>query len=212
MPTGQFEKLDQEKKKIIIDAALKEFAENGVINASTNSIVKNCGISKGSLFKYFETKDELCFYLFEQVANEMLKDLAFNINNFSSELFQKIIDYSVWETGWYIKNPLKGKFVITVAKETDREFVRKRSERFQEKSENIYEELLKDVDAGQFNVDKTFVAKIVKWVVEGYNLEFLGHVDLSKKSLGELQTEFMNGITICIGALKKGIVKNRKSK
>ena len=56
MPTKIFTELDEKKQERIIDAALKEFAEYGYENASTNRIVKTCGVSKGSLFKYFENK------------------------------------------------------------------------------------------------------------------------------------------------------------
>lgn len=206
MPTNQFMNLKPEKRNLIIDSAVKEFAENGVLNASTNSIVKNCGISKGSLFKYFETKDEMCLDLFEIVTNEMLKDLSENIKDFSSDLFQKIIDYSVWETGWYIKNPLKGKFVIAVAKETDKDFVKKRDERFQKKSENVYEELLSNVSADLFRVKKSAVAKIIKWVIEGYNQEFLSKVDLTKSSINKLQKKYLNGLVSNIDVLKRGVL------
>ena len=56
MPMKLFTELDSEKQERILDAALKEFAEYGYENGSTNRIVKNCGISKGSLFTYFENK------------------------------------------------------------------------------------------------------------------------------------------------------------
>lgn len=62
MPTNQFLNLGAEKKNNIIQVSIAEFAQNGFVNASTNRIVKECGISKGSLFKYFESKEDLYFF------------------------------------------------------------------------------------------------------------------------------------------------------
>lgn len=208
MPTKMFEHLNDEKKNRIIEVALKEFGDNGIVNASTNDIVKACGISKGSLFKYFQTKDELCFYLFDLVTNEMLSDLAVNMQSFSDELFQRYIDYSVWETSWYISNPVKGRFVIAVASEKDKDFEEKRTKRYGVKSDNVYQDLVKDIPEDQFNVDSHTLSNIVKWVIEGYNKEFLASADTKKTPLKTLKDEYLKGLTICIDAVKNGVVKN----
>ena len=170
-----------EKKNAVINAALEEFGSMGVINASTNNIVKRCGISKGSLFKYFETKDDLCFYLFELVTNEMLGDLACKMKDFSSEIFQKIIDYSVWETSWYIDNPVKGRFVIAVAGEKDSAYAEKLQTGFGAKSDNVYLSLMSELNTENFKVDIDTLSNLIKWTVEGYNKEFLGEIDMNKR-------------------------------
>lgn len=207
MPSKQFEQLSEDKKNSIIEACLFEFAKSGVINASTNSIVKNCGISKGSLFKYFETKDELCFYLFEMVTNEMLGDLTDRMKDFSSEIFQKIIDYSVWETSWYIDNPVKGRFVIAVASEKDSEFVEKLQNRFGAKSDNVYLSLMNNLNEDDLKVDTTTLSNLIKWVIEGYNKEFLSGIDMNGSTLQDLKDEYMKGLTGYIDAIKKGVLK-----
>lgn len=209
MPTELFNSLKEEKKNAVINAALVEFGSFGVINASTNNIVKNCGISKGSLFKYFETKDDLCFFLFEMVTNEMLCDLTNRMKDFSSEIFQKIIDYSVWETSWYIDNPTKGRFVIAVAREKDPSFVEKLQVRFGTKSDNVYLSLMSELDMEEFKVDMATLSNLIKWTVDGYNKEFLGNMDLNSNSLQKLKDEYMNGLTAYIDAIKKGVLKTR---
>lgn len=54
-----------EKQARIINAAMKEFVKSGYDKASTNKIVKEANISKGSLFNYFHSKKELYLYLIE---------------------------------------------------------------------------------------------------------------------------------------------------
>lgn len=60
-----FKSLKVEKQERIINAAIKEFVQSGFDKASTNEIVKEAGISKGSLFNYFNNKKDLYFYLIE---------------------------------------------------------------------------------------------------------------------------------------------------
>ncbi len=57
--TELFRKLPQEKQRRIFEAAVREFASKGYRLASMNSLVKAAGISKGSLFQYFRTKQDL---------------------------------------------------------------------------------------------------------------------------------------------------------
>lgn len=57
--TELFRSLRPEKQEKVFQAALHEFAMNGYRNASMNSVVKAAGISKGSLFQYFRTKQAL---------------------------------------------------------------------------------------------------------------------------------------------------------
>ena len=66
-----FENLDENKKLTIINAGFKVFAEHGYAKASIDDIVKTAGISKGSLFYYFESKKNFIKYLYEYCATRM---------------------------------------------------------------------------------------------------------------------------------------------
>ena len=61
--TQRFQQLDPERARRIIDAAVSEFAEKGYEAANTNQIAKAAGISVGSLFQYFKTKENLFRYV-----------------------------------------------------------------------------------------------------------------------------------------------------
>ena len=73
MPKQTFLNLPEEKRKIIIDAAIEEFAEYGLENASTNRIVANSGISKGSFYQYFEDKQDVFMYLLTVLEHEKVE-------------------------------------------------------------------------------------------------------------------------------------------
>lgn len=54
-----FERIAPEKRERIIEVATKEFAMNGFENANMNRIAKKADVSVGSLYKYFENKQDL---------------------------------------------------------------------------------------------------------------------------------------------------------
>jgi AcrR family transcriptional regulator len=70
MPKQTFLNLPEEKRRIIVNAAIEEFAEYGLENASTNRIVANSGIAKGSFYQYFEDKYDIFDYLLDLIAKE----------------------------------------------------------------------------------------------------------------------------------------------
>lgn len=75
MPKQTFLNLPEEKRKVIVNAAIEEFAEYGLENASTNRIVANSGISKGSFYQYFEDKQDVFMYLLTVLEHEKMEYL-----------------------------------------------------------------------------------------------------------------------------------------
>lgn len=61
------------KKKQILHSALKYFSEKGYYATSVQEIASDCGISKGSLYKYFQSKEELFVEVIEFFQNTMFE-------------------------------------------------------------------------------------------------------------------------------------------
>jgi AcrR family transcriptional regulator len=55
----QFEDMREEKRTLIMDVALEHFANNGYFNTTITHIAKHAGISKGLIYNYFKSKEEL---------------------------------------------------------------------------------------------------------------------------------------------------------
>ncbi|HRQ22382.1 MAG TPA: TetR/AcrR family transcriptional regulator [Anaerolineales bacterium] len=73
MPKQTFFNLPDEKRATIVNAAIDEFAEYGLENASTNRIVAKGGISKGSFYQYFEDKQDVFMYLLTVLEQEKME-------------------------------------------------------------------------------------------------------------------------------------------
>lgn len=73
MPKPTFLNLPEEKRRTFLKIALAEFADNDYNSASVSKIVEKAGIAKGSLYQYFEDKQDLFLYLLEVSNQEMLE-------------------------------------------------------------------------------------------------------------------------------------------
>lgn len=71
MPTERFYRLPEAKKQIIREAAIKEFARVPFDKASINQIIRNADISRGSFYTYFEDKQDVVEFIFEDSCNQM---------------------------------------------------------------------------------------------------------------------------------------------
>src|SRR4051794_33402240 len=63
----------------VLDAAAKVFAERGYSEASVQDVADELGILKGSLYHYIRTKEDLLFWLLEDVhrdVEEILEEVA----------------------------------------------------------------------------------------------------------------------------------------
>lgn len=107
-----FEKLPDKKKKKIIDICVKEFGENGYVSASTNTIVKEAGISKGTLFNYFGNKKNLFLYVLDYITdyyvNYMIKEMKVNDPDF----FKRVLDWAELKLRISYENPDVYKFFV----------------------------------------------------------------------------------------------------
>lgn len=68
MPKETFFNLSDEKREMIENVAIDEFAKAGFDMGSINTIVEKCGIAKGSFYQYFKNKKDLFIYLLMDVG------------------------------------------------------------------------------------------------------------------------------------------------
>jgi AcrR family transcriptional regulator len=67
--------VSEERKDQILDAASEVFVEKGVHEARMDDIVKESGLSKGTLYWYFKSKDEIVLSIFERIFSREFQEL-----------------------------------------------------------------------------------------------------------------------------------------
>jgi AcrR family transcriptional regulator len=71
MPKPTFFRLPDEKRQRLMDAAVQEFTRAPFAKASVSNIIQTAGIPRGSFYQYFEDKQDIFFYMLEQLGNTM---------------------------------------------------------------------------------------------------------------------------------------------
>src|SRR6266700_7252462 len=71
-PRGKRIENKERTRQAILRAALNLFAEKGFYRTTTRAISRKARIAEGTLFNYFETKEDLALYFFEQELAEVI--------------------------------------------------------------------------------------------------------------------------------------------
>jgi AcrR family transcriptional regulator len=98
MPSERFYRLSAEKKKVIREAALKEFARVPFEKASINQIIQNADISRGSFYTYFEDKQDVIRWLFEDNARKISEVCDQELTDSKGDYFhmlERMFDYLI---------------------------------------------------------------------------------------------------------------------
>jgi AcrR family transcriptional regulator len=74
----QFSEIREVKKTHIMEVALQHFAGQGYHATTINHLAKHAGISKGLIYHYFESKEELLTEIIRQSVNEINRYLDIN--------------------------------------------------------------------------------------------------------------------------------------
>lgn len=64
-----------QKREKIIDKAWELFAKNGYEETKVEDITRELGVSKGSFYTYFETKDELLYEILGKIKKKIVEAL-----------------------------------------------------------------------------------------------------------------------------------------
>ncbi|GAB4221931.1 MAG: TetR/AcrR family transcriptional regulator [Spirochaetales bacterium] len=87
-----FDKLPDLKKRKIISACIEEFGEKGYDRSTLDRIVQKAGISKGGLYEYIESKEDLYFYIVGLSYDELYDFIENQIRTRAIPLPSDIVD------------------------------------------------------------------------------------------------------------------------
>jgi AcrR family transcriptional regulator len=98
----------EDKRNAILDAATRLFAERGLTAAPTSEISKQAGVAEGTLFTYFQTKDELINALYRELKLELADAI---MSNFPRKKSIRTRLRHVWDryVHWGIASPKQRK-------------------------------------------------------------------------------------------------------
>jgi len=72
-------KKDNEKRKRILDSAIKVFAKTGYSDARMQDVAKEADVSHGTVYVYFKNKDALFVSIFQETLGELIQYISSEI-------------------------------------------------------------------------------------------------------------------------------------
>lgn len=186
-----FYKLKVAKKELIINAAIKEFVQSGFDKASTNEIVKEAKISKGSLFAYFHSKKDLYIFLIEY-GIQIIESLYEHIDLNETDLFKRIENIGLQKLHIHKKYPLVFDFLASSVQEESTEV----KDMIKHKVDLVYAQgkdiIYKNIDYTKFRegIDIEKAIEILNWTMFGFGEKAIHQIN-SFKNIGEFGDQYL---------------------
>lgn len=92
MPKPTFYNLNEEKRRILVEAAKKEFSRVSLYEASISNILKSAGIPRGSFYQYFDDKEDAFFFLLNEHAQERHEQFLMNLKRYEGDIFLSVTE------------------------------------------------------------------------------------------------------------------------
>lgn len=178
--------MEEEKRDRIMNSAMKEF-NKGYKEAHTDEIVKEAGISKGLIFHYFKSKENLYEFTFLYALNIVTKEYYEMINLNQKDILKRMWQAILLKVDLSYKYPTVFDFLTTAYKENHNGIVTKvynwhMTDTVEKFFENIDETLFKE------DVDPKMAVNIIRWTQMGYSNSQLENIN--SNSLEDFQKEY----------------------
>lgn len=165
---------DDARKSRILEAALVEFADKGYKKASTNTIVREAGVSKGLLFHYFISKKELFILLYSHAREVITSELYEKVNFGDKDVLNRMTESTVVKVQSYISHPLFMQLFEKFPLVEDQEIIDKINHLNKRVQEDTYKKIFTDIDYYAFqeelNIDRCL--QVVRWTVDKISMDW----------------------------------------
>lgn len=171
--------IDPSKRDRIINAAIEEFSSFPYEKASTNTIVKNAGISKGLLFHYFGNKEQLYEALIQFAVDTLYQEIGGKIDWNETDLFDRLMHLTMVKMEVGRKYPQLFNFMKNIVyfnSTGNTEDILALYNKYGFDFQQLYQDIFsKNIDYSKFR-DQTTISdsiNIVRWSLEKYGEENL---------------------------------------
>ncbi len=172
---SKFLSLETERRDVVLNAALKEFAKKGFDDASTNVIAKESGISKPLMFHYINNKKDFFLFLYDYCLDFLNRAYFERIDLNEKDIFERLRQTCLLKIQVLQKYPWIMDF-YKVAVFTDSDAVMDELKKRRKVAEaGIFERFYGDIDTSKFRseLDVEKAKQLIFWAVSGYAGEIL---------------------------------------
>lgn len=174
----KIEGLGSDRRNMIVNAALKEFASKGYDEASTNIIAKEAGISKSLLFHYVNNKKDFFLFLYDYCAETMNREYLELMNFSEKDIFERLRQSYLLQIELVQKHPWIFDFNKITVPEKSEEINKELKKRIENKQALCFESTFEIKDTSKFKTDLNLdqCKQLIFWMNIGFSNELLDHI------------------------------------
>jgi len=193
------------KRKKIIDACISEFGNCGYEKSSTDRIIKVAGISKGGLYEYISSKEELFLFITEYSYRELygfIRDTLKKNEELPVDIIERFKLVVTVALEFYIKHPEYIRFIANLHRISD-PFLEDRVNRiFMKQFLNIFG----TISGENLRYQRERLIDLLIWLLTKTRDDFLHAVE-KNKNVKKLKKLYLENWDFYFSILRTGIYK-----
>ena len=199
-----FFQLLPEKRDAVLKAALAEFGAHDFAAASLDRIVASAGISKGGLYEYIASKEELYLYCMEQSWSALYQHITAQSAEapLPTDILDRFMSVSRIAIEWYVQNPAMLGLIVRIARLPRDELAAKAHEVF----ERHFAEVFTGLDASRLAYPVEQLVDLITWLLAKTRKDALLEIDAGQSIDAVRQTYLAEWSFFC-SVLSKGIYR-----
>jgi len=201
-----FFQLSPEKRDAIHNAALAEFGTHDFDAASLDRVVAAAGISKGGLYEYIASKEELYLHCMEQTWTALYQHINDRVSQVSeplpADILERFMTISQIAIEWYLQNPAMLGLIVRIARLPRDALAVKAQAVF----ESHFSEVFAGLDASRLAYPVDQLVDLIKWLLAKTRKDVLLEIDAGR-SLDEVRQTYLEEWVFFCSVLRKGIYR-----
>jgi AcrR family transcriptional regulator len=201
-----FRRLDSKKQEKIISACIDEFSVEGFETASTNRIAERAGIAKGSIFKYFGTKEKMFFSVVNYILGKYLSVMKEKLPQMPKGVVERYIAYMTDIMDLFGGDMKLYRAFSRIMSERGGELMAKIREQWKPYIEPLTDELMAGTDFEKLSITKVEFATLFSWIDNAIDQDVMGHIGPKTKA-EDIKNMYRTRLELIFKVLKNGIYK-----
>ena len=200
-----FFQLQPEKRDAVLNAALAEFGSNDFAAASLDRIVAAAGISKGGLYEYIASKEELYLFCMEESWASLYRHIAALAQDapLPTDILERFMSVSRIAIEWYVQHPAMLGLIVRIARLPRDELAAKAHEVF----ERHFAQVFAGLDASRLAFPLPQLIDLITWLLAKTRKDALLEIDAGRP-LDEVRRVYLAEWSFFCEVLRKGIYRS----
>lgn len=199
-----FDNLSEKKKQRVIKACIEEFGEYGYDSSSMDGIIKRAGISKGGLYEYVSSKEELfkfiVDYTYTSLYNYLKERVSAEVKVLPSDLLDRLKLVSELAIDFYIDNPEFVQLIVRTSSLANEKIAMDVQDIF----EKHFLELFGDADISKLRYSKERILELSMWLLLKTRYDFLKEIK-SEVDPAKIKEDYMENWDFFLGTMRSGV-------